>query len=290
MFRSPDMLTRRTALASLALPILARAAPTNSFDGLIQFGCQTNAWPIRPAESETLFSALSSIRQLGFSGFETGFANIVPLRDRGDELQHHAAGLTPFGVHIFLQHYDPATSIAPPDLVAEVSTLGTRMGFQRLILSGAAAGDAAALKAKIAGLNRYGKQVNDLGLKLAYHNHGPEFQGANPEIESLLSETDPDLVWLVLDAGHAFAAGADVVSFVTRHYSRLTGLHLRDYRGANQVPLGDGDFPLAAVAKVLRHNHWSGWALAEEERLDGGKPGNGAAAPAIAALHKAFGA
>jgi hypothetical protein len=40
---------------------------------------------------------------------------------------------------------------------------------------------------------------------------------------------------------------------------------------------------------VLRQNHWSGWALAEEERLDGSKPGNAAAAPAIAALHKAFG-
>jgi sugar phosphate isomerase/epimerase len=289
MFRSSDNLTRRSALASLSLPILARGAPANSSKSPIQFGCQTNAWPIRPAESETLFSALASIRQLGFAGFETGFANILPLRDRPADFQNHIAGLTPFGVHIFLQHYDPATSIAPPELVADISSLGARMGFQRLILSGAPATDVAALKAKIGALNRYGKQVNDLGMTLAYHNHGPEFQGAHPEIESLLAETDPKLVWFLLDAGHAFAAGADVVSFVDSHSSRLTGLHLRDYRNANQVPLGEGGFPLAAVAKVLRQNHWSGWALAEEERLDGSKPGNAAAAPAIAALHKAFG-
>jgi sugar phosphate isomerase/epimerase len=63
---------------------------------------------------------------------------------------------------------------------------------------------------------------------------------------------------------------------------------LRDYRNGNQVPLGQGDFPLAGVAKALQQNHWSGWALAEEERLDGSKPGDSAAGPAIAALRKSF--
>jgi inosose dehydratase len=281
-------MTRRTALAAFTLPIIDRVAPARPFKAHIQLGCQTNAWPIRPSESDTLFAALGSIRALGFAGFETGFANLLPLAKEPATLIQHAQGMTPFGVHIFLAHYDPVTFLAPPDLVAKVAALGQQMGFERLILSGAPAADSTALKQKVEALNRYGKLANDLGLKLAYHNHGPEFHGAHPEIESLLAGTDPTLVWFLLDAGHAFDAGADVASFVNRHSDRLTGLHLRDYRNGKQVPLGEGDFPLAAVANALRHSHWSGWALAEEERLDGSKPGNSAAAPAIAALRKAF--
>jgi inosose dehydratase len=270
------------------LPLLGRSPRRGLTNGQIQFGCQTNAWPIHPADSATLFSALGNIHDLGFTGFETGFANVLPLADKPAELKQNSHGLTEFGVHIFLQHYDPATSLAPPELVGKTAAIGAKLGFQRLILSGEPTTNETALKAKADALNRYGKQANELGMKFAYHNHGPEFKGTNPEIESLLSNTDPSLVWLLLDAGHAFDAGADVVAFVSRHSARLTGLHLRDYRNGSQVPLGEGNFPLAAVAKALHQNHWNGWALAEEERLDGSKPGDAAAGPAFAALHKAF--
>jgi len=290
MFRSIHKLTRRQALASFALPMLERMLLAKAPPGRIQLGCQTNAWPIHPADSNTLFSAIASIRDLGFSGFETGFANVVPLAQDPAALKQHARGLALFGVHIFQLQYDPATLLASSDLIAKVADLGAKMGFERLILSGAPANDAAALKGKIEALNRYGEQAKELGLTLAYHNHGPECQGANPEIESLMAGTDPNFVSFLLDAGHAFDAGADVVALVKRHAERLTGLHLRDYRNGKQVPLGKGDFPLAAVANELRRKNWSGWALAEEERLDGSKPGNAAAAPAIAALHNAFGA
>jgi inosose dehydratase len=254
----------------------------------IRVGCQTNAWPIHPADSATLFAALKDIHNLGFTGFETGFANVMPLADRPEELKAHASGMTLFGVHIFLNQYDKETSVAPAELITKVASAGAKMGFKHLILSGAPAGDAAALSNKTAALNRYGKQVGGLGLKLAYHNHGLEFKGATPEIEALLAGTDPSLVTFLLDAGHAFAAGADVVAFVNRHSNRLAGLHLRDYRNGQQVPLGQGSFPLAALAKVLRDKNWSGWALAEEERLDGSKLGDAAAGPAFAALHQAF--
>jgi inosose dehydratase len=275
-------------MASCTIPFLARFAQAGTTHYKVQLGCQTNAWPIHPVDSATLFSALKDIHALGFTGFETGFANVMPLDDRPEELKSHALGLTPFGVHIFLTQYDEAANVAPGELIAKVSSVGAAMGFNHLILSGAPAGDPATLSNKIAALNRYGKQISSLGLKLAYHNRGPEFQGPRPEIETLLAGTDPSLVAFLLDAGHAFDAGADVIGFVSRHYNRLTCLHLRDYRNGQQVPLGQGDFPLAALANVLREKNWTGWALAEEERLDGSKLGEAAAGPAFAALHNAF--
>lgn len=127
-----------------------------------------------------------------------------------------------------------------------------------------------------------------MGLRLAYHNHSPECQGRAPEIEALLSGTDPALVWFVLDAGHAFRASVDIPAFLERHSDRLTAIHLRDLKAGRQVPLGQGDLPLKHVSSVLKEKNWGGWILAEEEREDGSKPGLSAAIPAREALRHAF--
>jgi sugar phosphate isomerase/epimerase len=258
----------------------------------IRVGCQTNAWPVDPSRPETLFAALGDIHQLGFSGFETGFRNILPIAEQPAILYGHQQGLTFFGVHIFLHEYAPETRLPPVDLVLKVATAASNLDSERLIVSGAPAlksGQTGSAQAKAAALNEIATRIKPFGLKLAYHNHGPEFAGPQPEIETLLSATDPSLVWFVLDAGHAFRAGVNPAAFVARHSDRLTGIHLRDFKAGAQVPLGKGDFPLAEVAAALKRENWSGWVLAEEEREDSSKPGLSAAKPARNALKAAFG-
>lgn len=252
----------------------------------IRLGCQANAWAIDPGRPATLFRSLREIAELGFGGFETGFRNVMQLRDAREEFARERRGMTFFGVHIFLHEYDAATCVPSLDLAREVAEIGAELGAERLIVSGGPAGPAT--DAKAAALNEMGEQARRFGLGFAYHNHGPEVRGPEPEIEALLARTDPSLVGLLLDAGHAFRAGIDVADFVSRHAERLTGLHLRDFRNGQQVPLGDGEFPLDAVAQALREKSWSGWVLAEEEREDGSKPGLSAMRPARLALERAF--
>jgi len=114
------------------------------------------------------------------------------------------------------------------------------------------------------------------GLSAAYHNHAPEFQSNEREIKYLIENTDPKLVHFVIDAGHALGAGADVPAFLNAHASRIAGVHLRDSRLGREVPLAKGDFPLHATANALRGAGWRGWALLEEERVDGSKLGGAA--------------
>jgi sugar phosphate isomerase/epimerase len=127
-------------------------------------------------------------------------------------------------------------------------------------------------------------------LKVAYHNHWPEFKYNGKEIEALYAATDPALVWFLLDAGHAFRTGINLPDFVSRHYQRLTAIHFRDYRDHVQVPLGQGDLPLAQIASLLKKVNWSGWAMNEEEREDGSKQGLTVIGPAFQALKGAFSA
>lgn len=277
-------IARRTILMGVASALVAAPTPP------ISIGCQTNAWPVDPANFDSLLAVIGKIRDLGFAGFETGFRNVQSQADHAAfaREQISAFGLKFIGVHIFLAKYDPKTNIADADLYTKVAQNAAALGAQRLLLSGAPVNNKDDLARKAEGLNNAGAVARKLGLSLAYHNHSKEFANSGAEYDGLLRLTDPKLVGFLLDAGHAFRGGADVPALVEQNHRRFIGLHLRDFRDGKQVPLGAGDFPLAQVAAVLKKTGWEGWAIAEEEREDGSKPGDAAAGPAFAALRKQF--
>jgi inosose dehydratase len=278
-------LTRRSWI--MGMGALASLAGTSE---RVLLGAQTNAWRVDPQRFDSLLETLAEIRRIGFAGFETSYRNLQSQAGQPEAArkQIESTGLQFAGVHIFLGRYDEQTLIAPRDLYEQVATLGGALGAQRLVLSGRAAEDADALARKVDALNRAGEFAKQHGLRLAYHNHGAEFGNGGKEIDGLLRQTDPALVRFLIDAGHASRSGSDVAAFLAAHASRIDGLHVRDARDGQAVPLGQGTFPITEIAAALRAKNWQGWVLAEEERLDGSKPGNAAMEPAITALRKAF--
>lgn len=265
--------------------------PTGRTD--IQFGAQTNAWAIDPKRFNTFVAVLNQIRQIGYAGFETGFANLIDQfqSPRMARRQIENNGLTFFGVHVYLPRglYDSSTNIPPPALYEKIVRGSLALGAQHVVFSAAPVANTGELERKIAGLNAAGKYCKQIGLTLAYHNEtAQESQPKLGELEALYQGTDPEYVSFLLDCGHAYQGGTDVPAFLRKHHMRIIGLHLRDYKNDVQVPLGQGDFPLERTAAVLKHVHWKGWVLNEEERLDGSKHGAEYMKPAFRAMEGAF--
>jgi inosose dehydratase len=298
-------LTRRNVLRSLALmgaasvtrPMLGVAGrsttPISVSDSeSVRLGAQTNAWPIDPRKFDTFLAALKDIRSTGYTGFETGFINFRSQANSLPEARKKIAdaGLTFIGIHIFLPEYDAETNIASQQFYESVGKTGAALGAEQLILSGSPAVTVEEIHRKAEALNRAGDFARELGMKLAYHNHWPEFKYRQKEIEALYQATDPARVWFLLDAGHAFRSGTAMPDFLHRHANRLTGIHFRDYKDGLQVPLGQGTFPLAEVAATLKKDKWKGWVMNEEEREDGSKQGLAVIQPAFQALKGAFSA
>ena len=278
------MMARRSLL--LGIPGLARAA------GKVHVGSQTNAWPIDAKDLKSLLDVLAALKAMEFEGFETGFRNLQAHFERPREARARLddSGLRFFGIHVFLTAYDPQTGIAPWELLQSVADGGAALGAERLIVSGAPTPDAAALGRKAKALDRVGKYCRDKGLKFGYHNHDAEFRENGIQIEGLLHQTDPALVHLVLDAGHALEGGAKVSGFFARYSGRIDGIHLRDARQHKEVPLGQGDYDWRPLAAAVQSADWDGWMLTEEERLSGEKPGEAAVRPAREAIRHLFGA
>jgi sugar phosphate isomerase/epimerase len=290
------MLSRRSFLATSASGILAAASRLDA-KGTVHAGCQTNAWAINPSDFSFLLTVLGKIKGLGFEGFETGFRNVErQFSDPAGARAHiEKTGLQFFGVHIFLgDKYDPQTSIPPIDLIAKVAKGGAKLGAQRVIVSGAPVTlqgkiNAKALRRKVAGMNAAGSHCRKNKLAFCYHNHSPEFMAGGAEIQELAQRTNAGLVDFLIDAGHAYQAHGNVISFFARYASRIVGLHLRDSKQGEEVPLGQGEFDYHALAEAVHTAGWTGWVLAEEERLSGAKLGESAARPAREYIRRIFG-
>lgn len=292
------MLSRRTFLAALpvALASVSTSALASKEGPGVRLACQTNAWRIDPNDFKQVLAVLGKLKELGFEGFETGFRNLQGQFGNATAArkQLEQTGLQFFGAHIFLDQYDPQTQLAPMELVQKIADGAAALGAQRLILSGGGLlkddkVDAESLKRKAAGLNAAARYCKSKGLRLAYHNHGPEFMQNGLEIEGLYRLTDPALVDFLMDCGWAARGGVNVPAFFAKHHRRLIGLHLRDFKGDTQLPLGQGDFPLKELAAEIKRVQWRGWAINEEERLSGEKPGESAVAPARQTLRQVFG-
>ena len=78
--------------------------------------------------------------------------------------------------------------------------------------------------------NKWGKQVADLGMRFAFHNHDYEFKpyGDKTGYQIMLDETDPNLVFFEMDCYWITQAGLDPVEMMHRLGHRVRMLHLKD--------------------------------------------------------------
>jgi inosose dehydratase len=142
-------------------------------------------------------------------------------------------------------------------------------------------------------LNEVGRRTADAGIRFAFHPHAWTLVERQPELDMVMEMTDPTLVYLVLDTGHATLGGIDPVKCLRDYYSRIAAIHLKDaeakyntaggWKGPapteeehNRVNLykrlgaGGVDFP--AFFRVLRERSYDGWVTLD---FDAPRPGEG---------------
>lgn len=135
------------------------------------------------------------------------------------------------------------------------------------------------------GLHAMGRIAHALGMQLAYHFHLGTGVQNQVEVEHLMENTSPELVGLLLDTGHAYAAGIDIDGLINQYGQRINLLHLKDVRlsileqvkqqklcfmeavklGLFTVP-GDGCIDFKPILTHMHHCHYQGWIVVEAEQ------------------------
>ncbi|GAB4221749.1 MAG: myo-inosose-2 dehydratase [Francisella sp.] len=137
----------------------------------------------------------------------------------------------------------------------------------------------------IKGLHDLGRLAYDYDIKVSYHFHlGTGVQNED-EIEYLMDHTSPELLGLLLDTGHAYAAGVSIENLLIKYGKRINQVHLKDVRanvlqevhnnnltfmdgvrnGMFTVP-GDGDVNFDLVFENLSKLNYQGWMIVEAEQ------------------------
>jgi inosose dehydratase len=133
-------------------------------------------------------------------------------------------------------------------------------------------------------LGEFAIRLKETGVTLAYHYHLKMLVERAEEIDVFCESTQEE-VGLLLDTGHAYAAGADYAEILRKFGSRVVHIHLKDVRrdvlerarkndwsfnsavreGMFTVP-GDGDIDFSAIGEFIRTSGYRGWVVVEAEQ------------------------
>jgi len=143
----------------------------------------------------------------------------------------------------------------------------------------------AAVRAYADRLTAFGEALQTRwGLSLAYHHHLMMVAETFDEISEVFDHAGA-ACGLLLDTGHAAAAGFDYAQLLARFGQRITHIHLKDVRadvmrqvrsddfsfnegvraGMFTVP-GDGCVDFAPLATFVQETGYSGWLIVEAEQ------------------------
>jgi sugar phosphate isomerase/epimerase len=188
------------------------------------------------------------------------------------------AGLVACGAHASLG----AVEERLPELAAALDALGARRLVVSSIEPPASAADTEAALERLGGA---GRRAAELGVELGFHNHHGELrplEGARTFLDELI-ERAPEL-FLELDLGWAWYAGADPVELLARARGRCPLVHVKDFRGRGKrafAPVGEGAVGYERVAPAAVRAGVE-WLLVEQDETDG--PALDAARDSLASL------
>ncbi len=243
-----------------------------------------------------LETCLAEARQAGFTGIELGHKFPREPAALAEVLKPHGLALVSGWYSSALLQRSPREEIAA---IAGHAALLSALGCDVLILaetSNAIHGrrDAplsasptltpAEMTALARAVTEVGKHLSGLGLRLAYHHHLGTVVETRAEVDAFMDAAG-DEAGLLLDSGHAFAAGIEPAELAETYAGRVVHMHGKDVRaevlarvradgmsfldgvvaGMFTVP-GDGCIDFGSVLSRLQGAGYDGWLVVEAEQ------------------------
>ncbi|HVT89406.1 MAG TPA: myo-inosose-2 dehydratase [Tepidisphaeraceae bacterium] len=140
------------------------------------------------------------------------------------------------------------------------------------------------------GLNEAGRIAAEAGMRLCYHPHVGTGVQVREEIDTLMEGTDPSVVSMCLDTGHALFSGVDPVHLARDYIDRIGHVHLKSVRkpvmdravagkfsfyeavlqGIFTVPGDpDGSIDFDPIFESFKKHGYRGWIVVEAEQDPG---------------------
>jgi inosose dehydratase len=269
------------------------------------------SWGVLEFEAKTQSpgyeQVLDEIAQTGYVGSELGDWGFMPTNPGQLREELARRRLAMVGAFVTTRMADPGSWDASLDrAVTTASLLASVAGGtppvivlsdeptadpRRAVSAGRVSGDDglsnAQWNAVTPAINRIARAVLDeAGLRTVFHHHCAAFVETPQEIDALMMGTDPALVGLCLDTGHATYGGGSPADLLKRYRRRIWHVHFKDcdprvaaearskgwdYQTALRhglfCELGKGSVDFAALLRDLEDTGYDGWIVVEQDVL-----------------------
>jgi sugar phosphate isomerase/epimerase len=223
-------------------------------------------WTIRDECDRDLEGSLRRVGAQGYEGvelFQLHGHDVAQVRAWLDD-----AGLVAAGRHARLEALEEDL----PALAAELDALGT----DRVAIGWVDPDWLADVEPLIGRIEAVARAAADAELKLGFHNHWSEVVplDGGPTFLDRLRLLPADLLWLELDLGWTWHAGADPVAELEASRGRCHTVHVKDFRSRDDrddVPVGDGAVGYENVLPVAIASG-AQWLIVEEDEVDASDP------------------
>jgi inosose dehydratase len=279
--------------------------------GVIAVANAPCSWGVLEFESKTaspgFAQVLDEIARSGYAGTELGdwgFMPTDPVRLRDELCRRQLAML---GAFVTTRLADPDTHGSSLNTAIETARLVSAVSAGAspvIVLSDEPTADPVRARsagrvrpehglsdrqwgAAATGIERIARGVRDeTGLRTVFHHHCAGYVETQDEIDALMARTDPALVGLCLDSGHATYGGGSPLELLARHRSRIWHVHFKDcdpnvaararreewdYQTALRhgvfCELGQGSVDFPGLLRELLATGFEGWIVVEQDVL-----------------------
>ena len=192
-------------------------------------------YTIREECDRDLEGVLRKLGAMGYDGVELFQLHGHPAEQVRAWLDEN--GLVAAGRHVGVE----AVETELPQLAEELRIVGA----SRLAIAWVDPEALAQADAVVDRLAAAAESARDAGLQLGFHNHWSEVAPLDGGASFLdrLRALPPGLLWLELDLGWVWHAGADPFAELEKTAGRCPLVHVKDYasrEGRDDVPVGDG--------------------------------------------------
>ena len=135
--------------------------------------------------------------------------------------------------------------------------------------------DEAAKRANLDSMIKFATVAKKHGIQTNVHPHVNTYFMFEDEIDYVMENSDPELLYLAPDTAHIAAAGADPVKVIRKYADRVRFIHLKDYKFGDDVTdsgwvdsgvpimtcfheLGKGTVDFPEIFKILESVNYTG--------------------------------
>ncbi len=218
-------------------------------------------YTVREHTARDMPATLRRLAEIGYTAVEfAGYGGLSPqdVRTLLDDLGLHASG-----AHVPLDSWETD----PDTVISEMHSLDCAHAVVPIIPPERR--DEEAVARLIESFNRWGELCRSEGVTFSYHNHAFEFAplGETTMWDTLLRETNPDLVCLELDLYWVRYGGVDPETVLRDLGDRVSLVHLKDMAADEQrsdLPVGEGTMPWQGLLRAA-DDAGVEWYIAEQD-------------------------